>query len=116
MDSLEYECPTCRGSLISKKDLVIQLMETCERCGGTGKVDWIGNVISSPLKTNKGNPTVDRGAAMSNIQVLQNLIIEEGARVGVHVIMNMEFKDLNEYLMRAASPMMIKGGRINVPY
>ena len=112
----EYECPSCGGSLIGQKDCIIRLVQPCARCAGTGKVDWVSNVVSSSIKSNKSSMEAERGAAMANIQLLRNLIIDEASKVGLHVIMNMEFKDMNEYLMKAASPMIIKGGKVNVPY
>jgi hypothetical protein len=111
----EYECPRCQGSMITRQMQLIPLFQACDKCGGTGKVDWVRNVVSSPSR----EPTsiIDRGAVMSNIHILRNLIIEEGMKVGVNVIINLEFKDMHEYYLKSAPPILIKkGGNINVPY
>lgn len=114
MDSLEYECPQCHGAGLGKQDHFIQLLDTCGRCGGSGRVDWISRVVSSPC--NKVEESALHKSVMANIQLLKARIIEEGGKVGMYVKIDLEFKSYHDYMMKATSPMIIKGGKINVSY
>ena len=109
-----YECSTCHGGGISKnKSSCIRLLEVCPRCSGSGKLDWVSNIMDNKNIDSELFHTAAKNAVLSNIKVLQQRIIDEGLKIGIQVKLNMEFKDMREMQLHT-SPLMIPGRFKNV--
>jgi hypothetical protein len=109
-----YQCPECHGSGLGKQNHFIQLLDICRRCGGVGKLDWVSSVVHSPPI--KIEESAGYRAVTANIQLLKSRIIEEGSKMGIHITINLDFKNMQELYMQVAPPLVIRGGKGNVPY
>jgi hypothetical protein len=114
-----HKCINCHGGGVSKQmGVCINLLEACPRCYGSGKLDWITNVMNNSSLTidREGYEIATRNAVLSNIKLLQSRIIEEGMKIGIQIKLNMEFKDLRQMHLETTKPLIIPGGNNNVPY
>lgn len=111
-----YECNACYGNGIGKENTYIQLLEPCQKCGGSGKVDWVARVVNSNYRPPLHDKAPLERAVMANIALLKSRIIEEGMKVGMQVKLNLEFTDIRNIHLKAAQPLIIPGGLKNVPY
>ena len=110
-----YECRQCQGSGISKDNQYIQLLDVCYKCGGSGQVDWVTNVVES-----RSAPREDplqyslQKAVISNVTVLKSRIMEEGMKVGMQITVNLEFQNMRDLQLQAHPQFIIPGGLKNV--
>ena len=111
-----YECRECHGIGISNQYNYLQLLDVCYKCGGSGKVDWITNVVNS-RSAPREDPSQDslQRAVISNVTILKSRIMEEGMKVGMQITVNLEFKDMRDLYLQAQPQFIIPGGLKNVP-
>lgn len=79
-------CNTCQGYKLTDKK-VIRLLEVCPECKGAGNIDWVEYVMGRPQQRSQ---QVEYYAAQRNIQMLIQMIKDEGRRCGQEIMVEIK--------------------------
>jgi hypothetical protein len=88
------ECPQCRGSKIIRSRLSSVLTDICPTCGGRGGRDWVSHSMD---RREAIDQKLLQNVVYENIQILAQMIREQGMRVGMTLNVRIEPVEHNHH-------------------
>ena len=88
------ECPQCRGRKIIRDKSSSVLTDVCPTCGGYGGRDWVSNAMDHKEGIDQ---KLLQNVIYENIQILSQMIREQGMRVGMTLNVRIEPVEHNHH-------------------